>query len=229
MAAELAALPAGEGAAIGRFYADRAYALFWTEPGSARAAELAAALDASPAQALPRARYGAEDFAAPPAAQDPAALAAREVAATRAYLRFATDLSKGVLTPSAVVEDITRKPVAPPPAALLAALETAPVAAALQGFEPQDPDYRRLMAEKARLELMGRTGAWGPAVADGPTLHPGDDGPRVAEVRARLARLGYLAPTAEVAGARLRRRPGRRRWRSSSATTASTTTAWSAR
>ena len=167
MAAELAALPAAEGAAIGRFYADRAYALFWTEPGSARAAELAAALDASPAQALPRARYGAEDFAAPPAGQDPAALAAREVAATRAYLRFATDLSKGVLTPSAVVEDITRKPAAPPPAALLAALETAPVAAALQGFEPQDPDYRRLMAEKTRLELMGRTGAWGPAVADG--------------------------------------------------------------
>ncbi len=118
----------------------------------------------------------------------------------RAYLRFATDLSKGVLNPPAVVEEITRKPVAPPPAELLAAVEKAPVAEALAGFEPQDPDYRRLMAETVRLELIGRTGSWGPEVAEGPTLHPGDDGPRVAELRGRLARLGYLAPTTEEVG-----------------------------
>jgi murein L,D-transpeptidase YcbB/YkuD len=200
MAPTLAALPPAEGTAIGQFYALRAYAPFWTEPGSPRGGELAAALDASPAQALPRARYGSEDFAAPTDGRDPAALAAREVGATRAYLRFAADLAKGVLAPSAVIEEITRKPAAPPPAALLAALGEASVAEALQGFEPQDPDYRRLMAEKARLEVMGRTGAWGPEVAAGPTLHPGDDDPRVAEVRSRLARLGYLAPTSEVAG-----------------------------
>ena len=59
---------------------------------------------------------------------------------------------------------------------------------------------RRLVAEKARLEIMGRTDSWGPAVAEGPTLHPGDSGPRVAELRARLARLGYVVPTAEAAG-----------------------------
>ena len=109
------------------------------------------------------ARYGAEDFAAPPAAQDPAALAAREVAATRAYLRFATDLSKGVLTPSAVVEDITRKPAragARPRCSPRSRRRRWPEA--LQGFEPQDPDYRRLMAEKARLEAHGRSRRLGP-------------------------------------------------------------------
>ena len=200
MAPQLAALPAADAAAIGQFYVLRDYAPFWTEPGSPRVAELIAALDTSEAQALPRARYGMADLAEPVDAADPAALAEREVAATQAYLRFATDLSKGVIVPSAVIEDVTRKPVAPPPVALLAALETAPVAGALEGFAPQDPDYRRLMAEKVRLELMGRTGSWGPAVAEGPTLHPGEEGPRVAEVRARLARLGYLAPTAEMAG-----------------------------
>ncbi len=50
--------------------------------------------------------------------------------------------------------------------------------------------------------------AWGPAVSEGETLHPGDSGPRVAELRARLARLGYVVPTAETAGERLRRRSG---------------------
>ena len=62
----------------------------------------------------------------------------------------------------------------------------------LRGLEPASPDYRRLVAEKARLEALARTRRWGPAVADGPTLHPGDTGPRVAELRARLARLGYV-------------------------------------
>ena len=99
MAPQLAALPAADAAAIGQFYVLRDYAPFWTEPGSPRVAELTAALDASEAQALPRARYGMADLAEPVDAADPAALAEREVAATQAYLRFATDLSKGVHRP----------------------------------------------------------------------------------------------------------------------------------
>ncbi len=198
MAPELSALPAAEAAAIGQFYALRAYAPFWTEPGSPRAAELATALDASAAQALPR--YATDDLVEPLPEADAAGQARREVAATRAYLLYATDLSKGVVVPSAIVDDITIRPVAPAPAALLAALGTAPVSEVLKGLQPQDPDYARLVQEKARLEAAGRTGSWGPEVAEGPTLHPGEAGPRVADVRARLARLGYLAPTAEVAG-----------------------------
>ena len=99
MAPQLAALPAADAAAIGQFYVLRDYAPFWTEPGSPRVAELIAALDTSEAQALPRARYGTADLAEPVDAADPAALAEREVAATQAYLRFATDLSKGVIVP----------------------------------------------------------------------------------------------------------------------------------
>ena len=67
---------------------------------------------------------------------------------------------------------------APPPAALLAALDDAPVAEALAGLRAAGSrTMRRLIAEKARLEALARTGAWGPAVADGPTLHPGDERP----------------------------------------------------
>ena len=228
MAPELAALPAAEGAAIGQFFALRDYAPFWTEPGSdagggaGRGARRERGAGAAAGALRDRGSGGA-------ARRDRSGRrGGREVAASRAYLRFAGDLSAGVLDPGAVVEEITRKPARPAPAALLAALEAQPVAAALQGFEPQDPDYARLMAEKARLEIIGRTDSWGPAVAAGPTLHPGDSDPRVAELRARLARLGYVVPAEAVAGT-ASTTAWRRRWRRSSATTASTTTAWSAR
>ena len=51
---------------------------------------------------------------------------------------------------------------------LLAPLATAPVAEVLAGLEPADPDYRRLVAEKRRLEEQARTASWGPAVAGRP-------------------------------------------------------------
>ena len=64
LALELAGAPEAERTAIDGFFAARAYAPFWTEPGSDRAEALIAALEASGAQGLPSARY------------DPAALAA---------------------------------------------------------------------------------------------------------------------------------------------------------
>jgi murein L,D-transpeptidase YcbB/YkuD len=93
---------------------------------------------------------------------------------------------------------MTRRATRPTSQAALAALADGPLPAVLQGFEPTAPDYRRLIAEKARLEAQARTASWGPAVPDGPTLHPGDSGPRVADLRARLARLGYGALSGET-------------------------------
>ncbi len=95
-------------------------------------------------------------------------------------------------------EYIARKPERPAPGALLAALDSAPLPQVLLGLEPSDPDYRPMVAEKARLEAMAQSESWGPEVADGETLHPGDDDPRVAELRGRLARLGYLPASGET-------------------------------
>jgi murein L,D-transpeptidase YcbB/YkuD len=186
--------PEAERAAIDGFFAARGYAPFWTEPGSPRAEALVAALLAAGDQALPAGRYDPEGLRT--VAGDGSA---REVALTRAYLGYAGDLSVGVIDPSKVDADIiTRRPARPPAAVLLAPLATMPVAEALKGLQPADPDYRRLVAEKRRLETEARTASWGPAVSDGPTLHPEDSSPRVAELRARLARLGYLAPQGEA-------------------------------
>jgi murein L,D-transpeptidase YcbB/YkuD len=191
---ELAGLPDAQRSAIADFYAARSYAPFWTAQESDRAAQLVAALEGSAAQALPPSRYDADAlrllFLAPSATPP----AHREVAATVAYLRFADDLSGGLLIPSKINPNMTRQPNRPTPAVMLAALPGGALPEVLQQFEPSSPDYRHLVAEKQRLEEQARTESWGPAVSDGPTLHPGERGPRVSELRTRLARLGYLAP-----------------------------------
>jgi murein L,D-transpeptidase YcbB/YkuD len=188
--AAIAGVPEADRVAIDRFYAARDYAPFWTEQGSGRAKALLAALDAAGDHGLPRRESGALAvmFQAEPAEVPPAA---GEAAATRAFLGFAADLSGGALVPAEVAPEIDLRPERPSPSGLLEALSTRPVEEVLGGLEPADPDYRRLMAEKARLEGLARSGSWGPAVSDGPTLHVQETGPRIAELRARLARLGY--------------------------------------
>jgi murein L,D-transpeptidase YcbB/YkuD len=199
LAAAIAGLPEAQRTAIETFYIGRSYAPLWTAPDSPLPAELVAALEASDAQGLPASRYDAAGLAALLAPGSTASPAAREAAATAAYLRFATDVSTGIVDPVALdPEYIGRKPQRPTAATLLAPLAAGPLPAVLAGVEPADPDYRRLIAEKARLEEVARTESWGPEVGDGPTLHPGDASPRVAEVRARLARLGYVAAAGET-------------------------------
>ncbi|MFT3972547.1 MAG: L,D-transpeptidase family protein [Amaricoccus sp.] len=196
---ELAPLDATERAAIDGFFAARLYAPFWTDAGTRREPELVAALAAADAQALPVDRYDPDGLAAlfEAGAAAPATL---EVAASRAFLAFGHDVAGGIVRPDSVApEYVDRTPVRPAPSALMNRLATEPVADILRSLEPKAPDYALLKAEKARLEDLARTASWGPEVADGPTLHPGDSDPRVAGLRARLARLGYLQPTAEAA------------------------------
>jgi murein L,D-transpeptidase YcbB/YkuD len=199
--AALADAPVGQRASIASFFASRQFAPFWTAPDTDRAAVLIAALENSGAQGLVPRRYGAGSlsmaFDAPEGSDG-----AREVAAMTAYLRYASDLSSGMLDPSVINSEITRKPQKPAPALLLARLDTEPLPDVLASLEPTDPDYRRLVDEKLRLESLVQTASWGPEVPDGPTLHPGETGPRISELRMRLARLGYIAPSGEAADPR---------------------------
>lgn len=204
LAIALAGFGDEERAAIDGFFATRGYKPFWTEPGNLRGQELIAALGAAGEQALPVARYKIETLRpadpAAPVTVDPA----REVALTHAYLVYAGDLAAGILTPSKIVEDIALRPSRPSLSLRLAPLSTEPLAAALVRFEPSDPDYRRLMTEKARLESGERTASWGPTVSEGPTLHPGDSDPRVAELRGRACPDGLSRRLGRDAGGDLR-------------------------
>ncbi len=185
--------------AVVAFYAARHHAPFWTAPGSPAPAALVAALDGAGDHALPAARYDAPALAELFEPGVVATPAEREGAAMAAYLRFAGDLSAGIVDPVSLdPEYIGRRAERPAPGALLAALDTAPLPEVLLGLEPADPDYRRMVDEKVRFEGLAEGESWGPEVVDGATLHPGDIDPRVAGLRARLARLGYLPASGEA-------------------------------
>ncbi len=186
-----AGLTAQEQTDVLGFYAARAYAPFWAEAG--RAAELVAASEGASAHGLPPQRYALPDLAEAFDA-GPDAAAGAEIAATLAYLRLARDLNSGLLTPSRIDEEITLRPTRPAQADLLARLGSEPLPQILADLEPRSPEYRVLMAEKARLETQALTADWGPQVAPGPTMRLGDNGARVAELRNRLAAQGYAAP-----------------------------------
>ncbi|PZQ47915.1 MAG: murein L,D-transpeptidase [Rhodovulum sulfidophilum] len=196
--AETAGFDAAERTAIEGFYAERAYAPFWAE--TANLDGLLAALETAEGQALPYQRYEATGVRALFQPGATAAPAARELAATRAYLRYAGDVNSGALRPSRIDPEIAIAPTRLAPALLLGKLDGASVAEVLAGLAPRAPDYAALIAEKARLEAASAAGTWGPTVPTGPTLHEGETGPRIAELRARLARMGYETAMTETPG-----------------------------
>lgn len=180
---------AGLVAGVETFYGARDWRPFWSEAGSGRAAALTRALEGSRAQGLP-----AFDAAGLTEAAPGAGAAVPELAAIRAYLAYAGDLTSGVVTPSRIDPDIAVRPKRLDPATLLARAASGPIETALAGLAPRDPDYARLVAEKVRLEGLLRGEAWGAAIPEGPTLHEGDRDPRVAALRTRLGHLGHAAP-----------------------------------
>ena len=187
--AALEALPEAERAAVADFYADRGFAAYWTA-GPSRAVALLGALGEADSHGLPASRYRAEEVARALEAGD---VGEAEIAATRAFLAYARDMTGGVLVPSRVDGEINLKPERPSDAALLARLAAEPAAEAIAGLEPAAAEYRALIAERARLEVVAATGAWGEPVPAGPALRLGDRDPRVVALRDRLAALGHPA------------------------------------
>jgi murein L,D-transpeptidase YcbB/YkuD len=189
-----AALPAdlsGEAReAILAFHTDQPEGLFWTAEGE-RAEALIAALHAAERHGLPVARYAPAELRERLAADaDPLAA---EIALSRAFLLYAGDMKAGLLVPGRVDPEINISPDRPSPATLLDGLRDQPLVEALAALEPDRPEYNRLIAEKDRLTGIALAGGWGERVPEGPALRRGDDDPRVAALRARLAALGHPA------------------------------------
>lgn len=76
--------------------------------------------------------------------------------------------------------------------ALAAVRGGAPVGATLAGLRPDYGSYGGLVLALARYRALDAAGGW-LEIPRGPTLRPGDTGPRVAALRSRLAAEGYLA------------------------------------
>ncbi|MEM8571651.1 MAG: L,D-transpeptidase family protein [Pseudomonadota bacterium] len=172
--------------AIAEFYEARAGQPFWSAEDGVALRALTTAAGEAGAQGLPPARYSLEALEA--AGDNPVL---QELAAMRAYLQLGGDLTAGIVRPSRIDEEISIRPERATAETLLAALTDQSVTDALRSLEPQDPDYRALMAEKARLSALSEAEGLGAPVPSGPSLRMGESSPRVAALRARLERLGY--------------------------------------
>lgn len=170
------------------FYAARDFAPAWSDPK--RFSELLDVLESAETHGLTPDDYYYTALAGWPDDPVPARLAARDVLATEALIRYGYHLHFGKIDAASLDPDwnLTRRLQNVEPVKVL---EQAVAAPDLEEFlatrlEPDVPFYTRLRAALARYREIAAAGGW-PAVPEGPTLRPGDSDPRIAALRKRLS------------------------------------------
>lgn len=182
-----------------RFYQARELSLAWTGPANAHLYDdLLIAVRGAASHGLDPADYHLALLeAADPSRAD---LDLDEVA-TDAYLTLAAHLLSGRLNPVTIEPDWTAARRGRDLVAYLqAALGNDAIGESLEALAPDQPGYHALREALARYQGIADAGGW-PGINPGLTLHPGDRGPRVAQLRARLEATGDLAPLVPPADA----------------------------
>lgn len=123
----------------------------------------------------------------------PAMLANLDILLTDAYLVYASHLLSGHVNPESLgTEWYLRRPGANLTAILRKALKSGNIEESLSSLLPADPGYGRLKEALLHYRDLRAQGGW-PAISEGPMLRIGDTGPRVSQLRARLAADGEIA------------------------------------
>ncbi len=177
-------------ATVERFYEIRNGALAWT--GSANAAayrKLVDAIQAAQLHGLDPADYHlAELKNATPSKGD----ANLDRTATDAYLTLAAHLLSGRLDPVSIEPDWTAARRGRDLAAYLeSSLGHGAIADSLEALAPTQRGYRDLRRALAQYREIAQRGGW-PSIDGGATIRVGDSGPRVVQLRKRLAATGDL-------------------------------------
>ncbi|MFZ1470238.1 MAG: L,D-transpeptidase family protein [Paracoccaceae bacterium] len=188
----LAAAAAGD-ETVAAWYRDAGYVTLWTsEKDAARREALFTALATASDHGLPDSRYDAAGLKAAFAAANTEADRGRlELRMTETYLRWARDLTSGMLQPAKVDPSIVRDIAVLDQAQLLTQIATGDPVHALRMLLPQSEVYAQLMKAKIGLEIQIATGGWG-AEVPAKALAPGDTGPAVVALRDRMIAMGYL-------------------------------------
>ena len=187
---------------VEQFYKARDYKPLWVSDGKAdaRATAAIAYLGQVDTDGLDPSDYPTPNFNSATTAE---ALAEAELKLTASVLTYARQAQIGRIHFSRVGADIEFKLVAPEPADVLAKLaEASDVAAALDGYNPPQPEFKALKEKLAEL----RKGALTPKteeekkpdlvhIGEGKTLHVGMKDQRVVALRKRLDIAGDKSST----------------------------------
>ncbi|HEV8581178.1 MAG TPA: L,D-transpeptidase family protein [Thermoanaerobaculia bacterium] len=192
------------------FYEKRAFQPVWSNLRGPRpqAKELIEAIPALGADGLDIRRYQPQRLSAlvkevqeTKNFDDPEAqrrLADLDVELTYTYLSLAAHLARGRLQPKTIHAEWYTKPRSVDLDArlgqALAAEDAHQIVKILRSLTPPYVDYERLRQALVHYRALMAKGGWG-AMSPGPDLRPGDRGPQVAALRARLAALGDLPAT----------------------------------
>jgi murein L,D-transpeptidase YcbB/YkuD len=127
---------------------------------------------------------------------DPSQRLVLDLMLTDGLMRYASDVRAGRVSPRQVRgEQYTRSQVVDAVAAVLVVAASPDVGAALAALPPRSPVYQGLVVALAKLHELEAQGGWG-TIPDGRKLEPGDNSPRVAALRTRLAATGELGDAA---------------------------------
>lgn len=187
---------------IAAFYRGNDYQPIWTGQGEsdrARRAALMQALTGVERHGLPTSRYPVTALMTQMRdAHTTRDLGLVEVALSRAFVRYASDVQTGILIPSKIDKGMARKVTYRDRNEYLTELAASDNPSAyLRDLPPITAEYRALMKEKLRLEALMVSGGWGPKTASG-KLKPGQSGAAVVALRNRLIAMGYMAPGASL-------------------------------
>ncbi len=178
---------------VSAFYRARDFAPIWTGAEHAdRRTALINALSRASDHGLPASRYDLPAvLAAFDAVESERDRALLEAKVTRVFLRYATDLTSGVIDPGRIDRNFVRELPRPDAETLLSEFAEAPPAAFIRNLAPTAPEYSRLFRAKQSLEQVVAAGGWGPRVPD-VRFTPGTSSDAVIALRNRLIAMGYL-------------------------------------
>ncbi len=184
---------------LAAYYRDQGYVPIWTGKDDLSRARRAALLDALrgvTVHGLPAERYDVDGLLAQMAdVRSTRDLGAVEVALSRIFVQYASDLNTGILTPAKVDKEIKREVPVRSAQTYLDEFAVAEPQSYLRHLPPNTAEYRALMKEKLRLERLVAAGGWGPKV-QASKLEPGQSGQAVVALRNRLMAMGYLQRSA---------------------------------
>ena len=179
--------------ALACFYQGRDFAPAWSDGAALRPwiEDLFAALAAAPDDGLRAEGYRLAALqrlaAAVRSRPDAGSLAELDLLLSDAFLTFAGHLSNGKVNPAAIYRDCALgRDTVDPAAVLESALQANQVRAALAELAPSDRGYELLRAALGRYRRLALLDVAEP-IPPGPALRQGDQGERVAALRARLA------------------------------------------
>ena len=180
---------------LAAFYRERGFNPIWTGAGdefAARRRALLSALSRADDHGLPEASYEIPRMIeAMRAADTDRKRGAVDVAMSRLFLRFASDLQTGLLEPSKVVPNIVRDVPRRDAITYLSGITGPDPESYVETLAPRSAEYSRLMKEKLRLEGLIARGGFGASIRTS-KIKPGANGKQVVELRNRLMAMGYL-------------------------------------